>query len=104
MINQTHYPAKTYEAIASTAIKTAFHLQSPVIIGVTDRHLLTRYMSKFKPYSQMIVAVTNPKLANQTCLSRSVNGILVKNVDTLPYNSDDIILSLIKCLKAREAV
>ena len=74
----------TYEAIASTAIKSAFHLQSPVIIGVTDSHLLTRYMSKYKPYSQMIVVVGNKKLANQASLSRSVNGLYVKDVDKLP--------------------
>ena len=68
MINQAIQPMKLYESFANSAIKSAFNLKSPVIIGVTDINKLTRYMSKYKPYSQMIVAATNPKLSNQVCV------------------------------------
>ena len=91
---------KTHEAVANTSIKSAFNLQSPVIFGVTDMNLVTRYMSKYKPYSQMIVMTSNAKLANQVCLSRSMNGLWVSN------HSDDsgIILKLIPLLRENKAV
>jgi pyruvate kinase len=86
---------KTHEAVANSAIKSAFNLRCPVILGITDINLVTRYMSKYKPYSQMIVIQENPKLSNQVCLSRSMNGLWVNNVD----DTTAIILQLLSTLK-----
>lgn len=63
-------------------------------------NLVTRYMSKYKPYSQMIVMTSDPKLANQICVSRSMNGLWVSN----ERNDTGIILNLIPLLREKKAV
>ena len=93
---------KTYEAVANSAIKSAFNLQSPLIIGLTDINLVTRYMSKYKPFSQMVVAASCPKLANQVCISRSMNGLYIST--TLSDHTSPVILKLLQILKDKSAI
>ena len=45
-------------------MKSAFNLQSPIIISVTDIGRVSRMISKYKPYSQVVVISTSQRLAN----------------------------------------
>ena len=49
------YDMTNTEAIANSIVKSAFNLKCPVIICETDLGRLPRYISKYRPYSQLIV-------------------------------------------------
>ncbi|CDW77623.1 pyruvate kinase [Stylonychia lemnae] len=95
MLTKAEKPMQTVEAVANSCVKSAFNLQSNVIICVTDIGRVSRMISKYKPYSQVIVLSTNKRLANQCCLSRSCNGLWVNDVN----NVNLMILSVVGILK-----
>ena len=88
-------PMQKVEAVANSCVKSAFNLQSPVIICVTDIGRVSRMISKYKPYSQVIVMSSNKRIANQCCLSRSCNGLWVNDVS----NVNQMIISIVDILK-----
>lgn len=55
MLTSAEKPMSKVEAVANSTVKSAFNLQSPIIIAVTDIGRLSRMISKYKPYSQVIV-------------------------------------------------
>jgi len=95
MLTTAKKPMLKVEAVANSCVKSAFNLQSPVIISVTDIGRLSRMISKYKPYSQVIVISTSPRLANQACISRSLNGLWVNDIQ----NVNLMIISLMKILR-----
>jgi len=52
-------------------------------------------ISKYKPYSQVIVISTSERLANQQGLSRSLNGLVVNDIK----NVNLMIISLMKIMR-----
>ncbi len=52
-------------------------------------------ISKYKPYSQVIVISTSPRLANQACLSRSLNGLWVNDIS----NVNQMIILVMQILR-----
>jgi len=81
MLTQAQKPMSKVEAVAISCVKSAFNLQSPVIITVTDVGRLSRMISKYRPYSQVLVISPNKRLATQANLNRSCNGLS----RTLPF-------------------
>ena len=51
MLTNAKKPMLKVEAVANSCVKSAFNLQSPVIISVTDIGRVSRMISKYKPYS-----------------------------------------------------
>ena len=51
MLTHAEKPMQKVEAVANSCVKSAFNLQSPVIISVTDIGRVSRMISKYKPYS-----------------------------------------------------
>jgi len=95
MLTTAKKPMLKVEAVANSCVKSAFNLQSPVIISVTDIGRVSRMISKYKPYSQVIVISTSERLANQQGLSRSLNGLVVNDIK----NVNLMIISLIKIMR-----
>lgn len=95
MLTHAEKPMLKVEAVANSCVKSAFNLQSPVIISVTDIGRVARMISKYKPYSQVIVLSTSKTLANQCCLSRSCNGLWVNDI----RNVNLMIINLLNILK-----
>lgn len=95
MLTYAEKPMQKVEAVANSCVKSAFNLQSPAILCVTDIGRVSRMISKYKPYSQVIVMSQNRKLANQVCLSRSCNGLWISNQAEV----NDLILSVVNILK-----
>ena len=74
------------EAVANSVVRSAFNLHSPVILAQTDIGRLTRNISKYRPFSQVIVICNSMRTANACILGRSCNGMLVRrhmDTDTL---------------------
>lgn len=95
MLTTAKKPMLKVEAVANSCVKSAFNLQSPVIISVTDIGRVSRMISKYKPYSQVIVISKSERLANQSCLSRSLNGLVVNDIK----NVNLMIISLMKIMR-----
>ena len=95
MLTTAKKPMLKVEAVANSCVKSAFNLQSPVIISVTDIGRVSRMISKYKPYSQVIVISTSERLANQSCLSRSLNGLWVNDIK----NVNLMIISVMRILR-----
>ena len=64
MLTNAEKPMLNVEAVANSCVKSSFNLQSPFIIAVTDVGRLARMLSKYKPFSQVIVLSKNRRLAN----------------------------------------
>ncbi len=64
MLTSAEKPMQKVEVVATSCVKSAFSLQSPIIITVTDIGRLARMICKYKPYSQVIVISKNSRLAN----------------------------------------
>ena len=95
MLTTAKKPMLKVEAVANSCVKSAFNLQSPIIISVTDIGRVSRMISKYKPYSQVLVISTSPRLANQSCLSRSLNGLWVNDI----HHVNLMIISIIRILR-----
>jgi pyruvate kinase len=95
MLTTAKKPMLKVEAVANSCVKSAFNLQSPIIISVTDIGRVSRMISKYKPYSQVVVISTSHRLANQACLSRSLNGLWVNDI----HNVNLMIISVIRILR-----
>lgn len=59
MLTTAKKPMLKVEAVANSCVKSAFNLQSPIIISVTDIGRVSRMISKYKPYSQVVVISTS---------------------------------------------
>ena len=65
------------EAVANSTVRSAFNLHAPVIIAQTDIGRLSRYISKYRPFSQVIVICASERTANASIMHRSCNAIVV---------------------------
>ena len=88
------------EAVANSVVRSAFNLHSPVILAQTDIGRLTRNISKYRPFSQVIVICNSARTANACVLSRSCNGMLVKKF----HDTDSLIQACLDMLKKSHAV
>ena len=88
------------EAVANSVVRSAFNLHSPVILAQTDIGRLTRNISKYRPFSQIIVICNSSRTANACILQRSCNGMLVKQ----RADPDILIKACLAMLKRTEAV
>ena len=92
MLQNAKKPISKCEAIANSSVKSAFNLQSPVILAETDIGRLTRMISKYRPFSQVVVICRNERLANSCCLARSCNGLLIEQDK---YDVNQLIRSVV---------
>lgn len=100
MLQNAKNPMTKGEAVANSVVKSAFNLLSPVILVETDQCRLSRMISKYRPFSQVIVLCRNPRLANTCCLHRSCNGLLLlKQTET-----NALIQNCVQMLKSTEVV
>ena len=86
MLQNSQKPMTKSEAVANSVVRSAFNLHSPVILAQTDIGRLTRNISKYRPFSQVIVICNSMRTANACILGRSCNGMLVRrhmDTDTL---------------------
>eukprot|EP01126_Amoeba_proteus_P019477 TRINITY_DN2004_c0_g3_i2.p1 TRINITY_DN2004_c0_g3~~TRINITY_DN2004_c0_g3_i2.p1 ORF type:complete len:150 (+),score=18.33 TRINITY_DN2004_c0_g3_i2:1307-1756(+) len=60
------------ESIASSAVKSAWDLNSPLILCLSDSGNTVRYVSKYRPHSIILAITSSPRTARQIYLSRFV--------------------------------
>lgn len=100
MLQNAQKPMTKSEAVANSVVRSAFNLHSPVILAQTDIGRLTRNISKYRPFSQVIVICNSARTANACVLSRSCNGMLVKKF----HDTDSLIQACLDMLKKSQAV
>jgi pyruvate kinase len=74
-------PIPLPESIASTAVKTAWDLNAPLIVVVTETGSTARLVSKYRPHCPILTITDKPKTANVSILSRG----------TMPFLADQML-------------
>ena len=100
MLQNSEKPMTKSEAVANSVVRSAFNLHSPVILAQTDIGRLSRNVSKYRPFSQVIVICNSSRTANACVLARSCNGILVKR----QMDTEKLIQACLDMLKKTQAV
>jgi pyruvate kinase len=73
-------PIPLPESIASTAVKTAWDLNAPLIVVVTETGSTARLVSKYRPHCAILTITDKPKTANVSILSRGTVPYLVEQM------------------------
>lgn len=81
-------PMPTYEATASSSIKTSFNIQSNVVLCLTDIGLLGKLCAKYRPYTPVLCITTDKNVALELSLYR---GLFCLVYDT--FKNKEIIIS-----------
>jgi len=68
------------ESIASSAVKSAWDLNSPLIICLSDSGNTVRFVSKYRPHSTILCITSCARTARQVLLSRSAIPLLVQSM------------------------
>eukprot|EP00826_Nyctotherus_ovalis_P009057 TRINITY_DN12369_c0_g1_i5.p2 TRINITY_DN12369_c0_g1~~TRINITY_DN12369_c0_g1_i5.p2 ORF type:complete len:184 (+),score=42.77 TRINITY_DN12369_c0_g1_i5:1266-1817(+) len=90
LVTKTKKPFDSLEASSSSAVSTAFNMNSPVMIALTERGRGTRYLAKYKPYATVLALTRYPKVAAQCGIYRSIFP-LICNLDNLEAAIKDLI-------------
>jgi pyruvate kinase len=69
------------ESVASSAVKSAWDLNAPVLICLSDSGNTLRFVSKYRPHSTILCITSCPRTARQVLLSRSAIPLLVKSMN-----------------------
>jgi len=75
------------ESIASSAVKSAWDLNSPVIICLSDSGATVRWVSKYRPHTPILCITSTSRTSRQVLLSRSAIPLLVESMN----NTDQLI-------------
>eukprot|EP01108_Squamamoeba_japonica_P004415 TRINITY_DN3490_c0_g1_i2.p1 TRINITY_DN3490_c0_g1~~TRINITY_DN3490_c0_g1_i2.p1 ORF type:complete len:551 (+),score=261.78 TRINITY_DN3490_c0_g1_i2:61-1653(+) len=87
-------PVPLPESFASTAVKSAWDLNAPLIVVVTETGSTARLVSKYRPHCSILTITSSPKTANVSILSRGTVPCLVARVhDTDEVTSRAIALA-----------
>ncbi|KAH9261895.1 pyruvate kinase [Batrachochytrium salamandrivorans] len=71
------------EAICSTGVETAMELDSRLIVVASDTGRMGVLVAKYRPRARILVCTTSQLVANQMCVSRGVEGLVVPSVKNL---------------------
>ena len=69
-------PMPTFEATASSSVKTAFNIQANAILCLTDEGTLAKSASKYRPYSPVVCITTDKNVAHDLALYRGLFSIV----------------------------
>jgi len=71
-------PTSITESITSSAVKTAWDLNSSMIVALTETGQTARLLSKYRPHCPIICVTPHPQVARQALINRSVIPIIVE--------------------------
>jgi len=83
MLSNAEKPLNKLEAMANSSVKSAFNLQSPIILTFSDTGRIVRLLSKYRPYALIVIVTENMFLARQAALIRSCQGIYVGSLQNM---------------------
>lgn len=63
MLSNAEKPLNKLEAMANSSVKSAFNLQSPIILTFSDTGRIVRLLSKYRPYATIVIVTENMFLA-----------------------------------------
>jgi len=87
-------PVPLPESLASTAVKSAWDLNAPLIVVVTETGSTARLVSKYRPHCSILTITNKPKTANISILSRGTVPYLVGRMhDTNEITTSAIMLA-----------
>lgn len=72
-----HLPIPVNEAIASSAVKTAWDVQAACIVALTETGAMGRALAKYRPIPPVIAIASNPQVARQLQISRGVHPLII---------------------------
>lgn len=64
------------ESVASSAVKSAWDLNAPLIICLSDSGNTVRFVSKYRPHSTILCITSCARTAKQVLLSRFVHPVV----------------------------
>jgi pyruvate kinase len=71
------------EAICSTAVETAIDLKAKVILVASDSGRMGVFVAKYRPVAKILLVTESERVANQMCVSRGVEAIVVPSIRNL---------------------
>jgi pyruvate kinase len=90
------------ESITSSAVKTAWDLNSSLVIALTESGQTARLISKYRPHSPILCVTPHPQVARQALLMRGIIPIIVEKFNA-PGNQQQIDVA-IEWAKERQIV
>lgn len=72
-----HLPIPVNEAIASSAVKTAWDVQAACIVALTETGAMGRALAKYRPIPPVIAIASNPQVARQLQISRGIHPLVI---------------------------
>jgi pyruvate kinase len=84
------------EAVASSAVKTSFNLQTPVIVCLTEKGHAARCVAKYRPYCPVLNYTSKVRVALYFAIMRGIFTILyddVNNIDSVISHSCDFLIN-----------
>jgi len=68
------------ESVASSAVKSSWDINAPMIICLSDSGATCRFVSKYRPHTIILCITANARTARQVALSRSAIPLLVESM------------------------
>jgi len=91
---------KLIHSLASSAVKTAYDVQSPVIIVFTESGTAATTVASYRPHCPVIAVTTSEKVARQLMITRSIRPFVVGAMD----RTDDVVEYIIEKLRNLKVV
>ncbi|KAM0682508.1 Pyruvate kinase [Mitosporidium daphniae] len=92
----TKIPISVSEAIASSAVKTAWDIQAPLIIALTETGATALAVNKYRPIPPVFGVTADPQVARQMQVLRGIYPLLVLTMhgtDSIVKNAMDHAIS-----------
>jgi pyruvate kinase len=71
------------EAVCSTAVETAIELKAKFIVVASDSGRMGVLVAKYRPLARILVVTESERVANQMCVSRGVEAVVVPSIRNL---------------------
>ena len=91
---------KLIHSLASSAVKTAYDVQSPVIIVFTESGSAATTVASYRPHCPVIAVTTSEKVARQLMITRGIRPFVVGAMD----RTDDVVEYIIEKLRNLKVV
>jgi pyruvate kinase len=80
-----------WEAVCSSAVEVSLELNSRLIVVASDSGKLGLLVAKYRPRARILVVTESELVANQMCVSRGVEGMVVSSISNLGLVWEEVL-------------